>query len=158
LTLTLKLNRWHLLSLLVFTGLIIFMSGRDYMVHGVHYAYGLQYAQEWHTLDIFIYNGELQFAAFASALIARSAYALVLYEAFVLTCTQDLIFYGLWHNALHIAPQCPTTFPVGDWTWMPLYPTFGAWTTFHQVLLSVSILSATAATITAVNHLRLKYS
>lgn len=108
------------------------------MVHGVHYAYGLQFSFDWANIDWAIYFFECQGAVLASALIARSLALLLVYEAFVLTATQDLIFYGLWHNFLRIAPQQPTVFPTGDWTWMPLHSIFGIWTTTMQFTFSLS--------------------
>jgi hypothetical protein len=49
-------------------------------------------------------------------------------EIFVLTSTQDLVYFGLWEGA----------FPHIEWSWMPFYRIFGSWTTTHQIMLSFS--------------------
>ena len=65
-------------------------------------------------------------------LIHKSFWAFASMQLFWWTCTQDLIgFYGVWGAG---------TFPKGDWSWMPLYPFFGAWTTQMQLVLSCGSL------------------
>jgi hypothetical protein len=49
-------------------------------------------------------------------------------EVFVLTATQDLVYFGLWQGS----------FPRIEWLWTPFYWIFGSWTTTHQILLSFS--------------------
>jgi hypothetical protein len=58
---------------------------------------------------------------------------LLVFEAFVLSAGQDLIFFGLWNRGV---------FPLGDWTWMPFYTVFGAWTTMAQFLFTASLTLA----------------
>lgn len=128
------MNRWHVASLILFGLSIIFLSGRDWIVHGLHYDYGLRYDIAWAQIDWNIYLIQLYVAAFSCAFIARSWKLLLGYCAFVWSSTQDLIFYGVWMQG---------KFPAGDWTWMGYYSIFGVWTTFHQFIFSFTILSLT---------------
>ena len=50
-------------------------------------------------------------------------------EVFWFTCSQDLFFYFIWNRGV---------FPDGDWGWLPFYNVLGHWTTFDQVVFSVS--------------------
>jgi hypothetical protein len=127
---SLKIKLYTLLAVILFFLGTVFLSGRDNIVHGVHYDYGLQFSYEWATLDWAIYFFEFQVLVFACALVARSWKLLVFFEVFTLTATQDLFFYA-WRGF---------AFPSGDWTWMPLYEVFGSYTTAMQITLSFTSL------------------
>ena len=134
---------YHSLAITLFILLMIFQAGRDYIVHGVHYEYGLRWDPQWHYLDLSIYLAQNVLIVVSCAAIARSVWLLPFFYVFVNTSTQDLLFYGVWHNLLRIAPQHSGVFPLGDWTWMPYYEWFGAWTTEMQIFFSVSLLTVT---------------
>jgi hypothetical protein len=56
------------------------------------------------------------------------------FEVFLLTSTQDLVYFGLWHGS----------FPAHQWVWMFQYTIFGFWNTASQILLSISSLALIA--------------
>jgi hypothetical protein len=124
------MNKFAVFAVILFVLGAVFLSGRDNIVHGIHYDYGLIFSLEWASLDWMIYFFEFQVLVFACSLVARSWKLLVFFEVFTLTATQDLFFYA-WRGF---------AFPSGDWTWMPLYETFGAWTTPMQASLSFQSL------------------
>jgi len=129
-----QINRWHLASITLFIILIVFLTGRDYVTHGLLYEYGLLYNPEWVRIDWWIYFAQLYAAATACAFIAKSWKLLVVYCAFIYSSAQDLVFYAVWMQM---------QFPVGDWKWMGNYHLFGTWQTSHQVLFSFAIVATT---------------
>lgn len=135
-----KANRWHLLSLTLFLAGAWFLAGRDNIVHGVHYDYGLIFSYEWANLDWTIYFFEFQVLVFACALVARSWRLWIGFEVFVMFAVQDIFFYA-WRGFV---------FPTGEWTWMPFYNLLGTWTTLHQIVLSILFLPCAIAIIKGV--------
>lgn len=129
---------WVVVSLLFFGFGVFAVSARDYMVHGIHYSYGLYYSHGWADIDTYMYILETQFVALAAAVISRRVEMVFPYEAFVLSAGQDLVFFGFWHNLLRMAPHQPTVFPVGDWEWMAFYQWFGTWTTTIQFIFTIA--------------------
>ncbi len=122
-------NQWLIISVATFlVGTVIF-SGRDYLIHHDLYGWGLQADMSWILKDWLIYFFELQAVAVACVLIARShrLSLLIFFEAFILSSTQDLIFFGLWGYG---------SFPSESWTWMYNYQFFGVWTTPMQLAYS----------------------
>jgi hypothetical protein len=88
----------------------------------------------WVVKDWVIYYIELQVVAFLAVLAARNhrIALLIVFEAFINSSTQDLIFYGLWGLG---------SFPTENWSWMIWYQLFGTWTTPMQVSYSAIALS-----------------
>jgi hypothetical protein len=106
----------------------------DYIVNSVLYGFGLRFDAEWYGMYSAAYFLLYQLAACMLTLASKSWRLLVFMEAFVLSSTQDLIYFGVWSNGV---------FPSGDWSWMPLYKTLGFYTTTFQIILSgASMLSA----------------
>jgi len=126
-----------LLSLLSFLGFTALLSGRDYLIHNDLYQWGLQPDMTWVMKDWAIYACTLQLAVFACAFMVRShrLSLLVFYESFVLSSTQDLIFFGLWGKGL---------FPTTSWDWMYYAVWFGSWSTQQQFMLSAVALTVGA--------------
>ena len=129
------INKYTSASIILFLAGSFFLAGRDNIVHGIHYDYGLIFDEAWANLDWTIYFIQFQILALSCALVARSWKLYVFFEAFTLSATQDLMFYA-WRGFV---------FPAGDWTWMPLYDILGFYTTSFQIVLSaLSIILALA--------------
>jgi hypothetical protein len=106
----------------------------DYIVNSVLYGFGLRFDVEWYGLYSLAYFLLYQLAVCMLVLASKSWRLLVFMQAFVLSSTQDLIYFGVWGRGV---------FPVGDWVWMPMYQTLGFYNTGLQIVLSgVSMLSA----------------
>jgi hypothetical protein len=123
-----------ILSVALFAAGILVLTARDQLIHGILYNYGLTFSYAWANWDWTIYFLQFQILAIATALIADSRNLLVLYEAFVLSATQDLVFYAVWNNM---------AFPSTEWWWGFGYKLFGTWNTGLQFAWSITILSAT---------------
>ena len=121
------MEKQTVISLSIFILSTLLFTRLDFLVNSDFYHYGLQFNESWYTTFGIIYGLLYQLTIILLFLYSKNVSLFIFYEAFVLSCTQDLIFYGVWNNGI---------FPSGDWTWMPLYQTFGTWTTTHQILLS----------------------
>lgn len=123
-----KINRKILLTILFFFVAVFLLTYADWVVNGLLYQYGLKYDVVWYERYSLGYFLLWQFTLILLAGTARSWKAYVLMEAFVLSSTQDLVYFGVWNGGV---------FPVGDWTWMPLYDLLGFYSTVFQIVLSV---------------------
>ena len=126
------MNRKTIEALTLFTLFILVLTGLDYVVHGDLYNYGLQFNIEWANKYWILYAFTYQIICASMFLHTRSWKVLVFTEAFVLTCTQDLVYFMVWGGG---------HFPVGDWTWMPFYNLLGTWTTAMQIILSCTAIA-----------------
>ena len=122
------MKRENIFAILLFFFGILLFTRIDFFVNSSLYNFGLQFNENWYgeyttlytlcyqllILSLFVYTRNLKFFAFM--------------ETFVLTSTQDLVYFGLWQGA----------FPQSEWSWMPFYRIFGTWTTVNQILLSFS--------------------
>lgn len=125
-------------SVAIFVLGLLTLTKLDQTVNAVLYGYGLQFSSGWYTQYEIVYVLLFQGLVVLCALYARSIRGFLLGEAFVLSSTQDLIFFAVWQGG---------AFPSGQWTWRLEYSLFGSWTTGSQLLLSMlSLLSAFAMT------------
>jgi hypothetical protein len=130
-----EINHKTLLCLVLFFVCVLVFTFMDYIVNSVLYGFGLRFDAEWYGMYSAAYFLLYQLAIAMLTLASNSWRLLVFMEAFVLSSTQDLIYFSVWGKGV---------FPVGDWSWMPLYQTLGFYNTGLQVVLSgVSMLSAT---------------
>jgi len=113
--------------LLFFFGVLLF-TRVDFFVNASLYNYGLQFSENWYSEYLILYGLCYQLLILSLLVYTRSLKLFVFMEVFVLTSTQDLVFFGLWQGA----------FPRIEWSWTPFYRIFGTWTTTHQILLSFS--------------------
>lgn len=127
------MNRKILLTILLFFVAVLLLTFMDWIVNGLLYQHGLQFSEEWYGTYSLGYTLLWQFTLITLTLSLRSWKAFVLMEAFVLSSTQDLVYFGVWNGGV---------FPVGDWTWMPLFDVLGFYSTGLQVLLSVVCVGA----------------
>jgi hypothetical protein len=130
-------NQWIAISVVSFLIATTILAGRDWLIHHDLYSYGLQANWTWINWDWTIYFLELQAVAVVCVLIARShrLSLLILFEAFILSSTQDLLFFGVWGQG---------AFPTTSWDWMLWAKIFGEWTTPMQFALSAIALSVGA--------------
>jgi hypothetical protein len=113
--------------LLFFLGVLLF-TRFDFFVNASLYQYGLQFSENWYDEYLILYGLCYQFLIWSLLVYTRNFKLLVFMEVFVLTSTQDLVYFGLWQGA----------FPKIDWWWTPFYRIFGSWTATQQILLSLS--------------------
>jgi hypothetical protein len=128
------MNIKTMICLLLFFISVFLFTFLDWVVNCVLYGFGLRFDAEWYGLYSAAYFLLYQLAIVMLVLASKSWRLLVFMEAFVLSSSQDLVYFGVWSRGV---------FPVGDWVWMPLYQTLGFYTTAFQVCLSAaSMLSA----------------
>lgn len=123
-----KLNTKILFAVAAFFVAVLLLSFMDWVVNGLLYQHGLIYSDAWYSPYSLGYTLLWQFTVFTLAFAGRSWRLFVFMEAFVLSSTQDIVYFGVWNGGV---------FPAGDWTWMPLFNVFGFYTTTFQVMLSV---------------------
>ncbi|MFA5365902.1 MAG: hypothetical protein WC325_12035, partial [Candidatus Bathyarchaeia archaeon] len=122
-----------LICLTLFFAAVFLLTRIDWVVNGLLYGYGLQFNHVWYEQYSIAYFLLWQFTLIVLVVASKSWWLLVFMEAFVLSSTQDLFYFVVWNGG----------FPVGDWTWMPLYQTLGFYNTAFQICFSVvSMLSA----------------
>lgn len=123
-----------LITLSLFLAGVLLFTYMDYVVNFVLYGFGLRFDYGWYDAYSFGYMLLYQFMILALTLYSKSWQLALLMEAFVLSSTQDLVYFGVWSGGV---------FPSGQWTWMPLYETLGFYSTSFQLALSAgSMLSA----------------
>jgi hypothetical protein len=115
----------------VFAAGILLLTKLDHIVNRTLYDFGLQFSMDWYWQYSVVYLMLLQGLVLLAYLVSRSRKLPLLAEAFVLSGTQDLVYFGLWNGGV---------FPDGQWSWTPSFWIFGAWTTAHQVALSAASL------------------
>jgi hypothetical protein len=108
----------------------------DYLINCDLSKYGLQYNNSWSVIYSPIYFLLFQITIVWTYLFTRSWKLCIVLEAFVLSASQDLIYFGVWGKG---------QFPTGQWTWMPLYKVFGTWTT--QMQMGCTVIAIAAGTI-----------
>lgn len=116
------MSKRTLLAILLFAVSVLVLSRLDFLVHSTLYDYGLIFSYSWANEYWILYALAYQLVIIPLSLWTRNLYLFLVTEGFVLSATQDLIFFGLWEG----------WFPSGDWTWMPQYNLFGGWTTANQ--------------------------
>ena len=117
---------------------ILLLTKLDFIINSTFYSYGLKFSMDWYWQYSVVYFILLQCFAVGSFLFARRRELLILAEAFVLSGTQDLVYFGVWNGGV---------FPHGQWNWTPYYWLFGSWTTAHQVALSAAGLLLACITV-----------
>ena len=123
---------------------ILMLTKLDHIVNSTLYGFGLKFSMDWYWEYSIVYFILLQAVAVASYLFARRRELLLMAEAFVLSGTQDLVYFGVWSGGV---------FPRGQWDWTPYAWLLGSWTTNHQLALSAATL-VVAGAVAAVLHMR----
>ena len=106
---------------------VLLFTRMDYLVNNTLYKHGLKFSDEWYSEYSLLYALLFQLTIALIYLWTRSWKLCLVLEAFVLSSCQDFVYFGLWEGG---------KFPSGDWDWMPLFKTFGHWTTKDQLAFS----------------------
>ena len=118
------------LALVIFGISVLLLTRLDFFINNVLYGFGLIFSDGWYTEYQLLYALVYQLIAFVLYVYTRNLKLLVFFEVFVLTSSQDLVYFVLWE----------TGFPSTEWTWIIYHDIFGFWNTTSQVLLSVTSL------------------
>jgi hypothetical protein len=110
---------------------ILLLTKLDHIINSTLYGYGLKFSTDWYWQYSVVYFVLLQGVVVLLYVFARRREILLLCEAFVLSGTQDFIYFGVWNGGV---------FPEGQWNWTPYYWMFGSWTTASQAALSAGSL------------------
>jgi hypothetical protein len=102
----------------------------DFLINNSLYNYGLRFDEGWYLPYSLLYALAYQCLILLLVFYARNMKFFAFAEVFVLTSTQDLVYFGLWQNG----------FPSYEWAWSPFFCIFGNWTTMHQLMLSFSAI------------------
>lgn len=124
------MNR-NLVSVLTFSLSVLLLTRLDYLVNNILYGFGLSFSKDWYNEYVILYSLAYQLVIFVLFAYTKNLKLLALFECFVLTCTQDLIYFGLWEMS----------FSSGNWDWIIFNDLLGFWNTQSQILLSVSSLT-----------------
>jgi hypothetical protein len=125
------MKKQSVVAVLLFLVGVLLFTRIDFLINKSLYDYGLRFSQNWYGEYTTLYMLCYQFLIISLFVYSRNFKLVLLMEVFVLTYTQDLVYFGLWQGA----------FPSANWTWMPLFKFFGSWTTGYQLLFSFSLNS-----------------
>jgi hypothetical protein len=125
------------LALVIFGISVLLLTKLDFLINNVLYGFGLSFSEAWYHEYMVLYFLAYQLIAFVLYAYTRNLKLLAFFEVFVLTSSQDLVYFGLWEMS----------FPATAWTWTIYYRIFGFWNTTNQILLSVTCLAFSALLI-----------
>lgn len=125
------MNR-NLVAIVAFSFVVLLLTRLDFLINNILYDFGLIFSEGWYQEYSVLYFLSYQLVVFLLLVYTRNLKLFVFFEVFVLTCTQDLVYFGFWEGS----------FPKHEWVWMVQYKFFGFWNTTNQVLLSFSSLSS----------------
>src|SRR3989304_2850088 len=120
------MRRKDLIAVLLFILGVLLFTRIDFLINNSLYGYGLEFSENWYVEYTCLYALCYQLFIFSLLAYSKNVKFFVLMEVFVVTSTQDLVYFGLWQGG----------FPATEWSWMPFFRVFGSWTTPHQILLS----------------------
>jgi hypothetical protein len=138
------MKKW-IIGLIAFFCLVLIYTRMDYLINHDLYSYGLTFSDNWFLTNQVTYILLYQSAILILYMYHRSVRLTILFEAFVVTSTQDLVYFGLWNNGV---------FPTNEWTWTIYYFLIGVWNTTTQFLTS-SVVILSTITITLIGKLRI---
>ena len=137
------MKRRLLFGALLFFLTVLLLTRLDFLVNKSLYAFGLRYDEGWYVEYSLLYALLYQAVIVMLALYTKSLRFVAFTEVFVLTSSQDLVYFGLWQGG----------FPGIQWAWTPFFHLFGTWTTANQLMLSFSA-NAFVATALALASLK----
>ena len=104
------------------------------MINMTLYFHGLQFSYDWYTEYSLLYMVQYQLLILFLTLWTKNFRLTLFWEVFVLSSSQDLVFFGLWNIG---------RFPVENWHWTFYYRILGFWTTETQFALTGLSIIAT---------------
>ncbi|MCW4024549.1 MAG: hypothetical protein NWF01_05890 [Candidatus Bathyarchaeota archaeon] len=120
------MKKW-IIGLFVFFCLMLLYTRLDYLINKELYSYGLVFSINWYFTNQIVYILLYQTAILTLHLYHKNTKLTIFLEAFVVTSTQDLVYFGLWTQGV---------FPAYEWTWTSYYFLFGVWNTSTQFFAS----------------------
>ena len=96
----------------LFALVVLLFTRMDYIVNVVLYRFGLRFSEGWFSDYSLAYTLMYQLTILCLFIYCRRIAFLLLTEVFVLTSTQDLVFFSLWNQGVY---------PSGQWTWTRYY-------------------------------------
>jgi len=122
----------NLVAIVAFSFLVLLLTRLDFLINNILYDFGLIFSEGWYQEYAVLYFLAYQLIVFILLAYTRNLKLFAFFQVFVLTSTQDLVYFGLWEGS----------FPSHEWVWIVYYRIFGFWNTTSQILLSISSLSA----------------
>jgi hypothetical protein len=132
---TLSAIKKEAIALTAFSCLVLIYTRLDYLVNDELYFYGLKFSGNWFVTNQIVYILLYQSGILTLQLYHKNLKLTLFLEAFVVTSTQDLVFFGLWNHGV---------FPVAQWTWTTYYALIGFWNTNTQILASFTVFAGAA--------------
>ena len=125
------MNR-NLVAIVAFSFVVLLLTRLDFLINNILYDFGLIFSEGWYQEYSVLYFLSYQLVVFILLVYTRNLKLFLFFEVFVLTSTQDLVYFGLWQGS----------FPAHEWTWMIQYRILGFWNTITQLLLSAASLTS----------------
>ena len=125
------MNR-NLAAIGIFSFSVLLLTRLDFLINNILYNFGLSFSEALYQEYSVLYFLAYQLVAFILLAYTKNLKLFAFFQVFVLTSTQDLVYFGLWEGS----------FPSHEWVWMVYYRIFGFWNTTSQILLSLSSLSS----------------
>lgn len=123
------MSRKTWLAIAFFVGAVLFLTRLDYLINNTFYSYRLKFSYGWYREYTLLYGGLFQLVIFPLWMWTHNNHFLLATEAFILSASQDLIYFGLWQG----------NFPTEQWNWIIFYDWLGWWTTANQFALSLVV-------------------
>ena len=125
------MNR-NLAAIGIFSFSVLLLTRLDFLINNILYNFGLSFSEAWYQEYSVLYFLAYQLVVFILLAYTKNLKLFAFFQVFVLTSTQDLVYFGLWEGS----------FPSHEWVWMVYYRIFGFWNTTSQIVLSISSLSS----------------
>jgi len=122
----------NLAAIGIFSFSVLLLTRLDFLINNILYNFGLSFSEALYQEYSVLYFLAYQLVAFILLAYTKNLKLFAFFQVFVLTSTQDLVYFGLWEGS----------FPSHEWVWMVYYRIFGFWNTTSQILLSLSSLSS----------------
>jgi hypothetical protein len=134
----------NLVAIVVFCSSVLLLTRLDFLINNVLYGFGLSFSEAWYHEYSILYFLAYQLVVFTLLAYTRNLKLFAFFQVFVLTSTQDLVYFGLWEGG----------FPSHEWVWMVYYRIFGFWNTTSQILLSASSLLSIMLLLSRVDRIK----
>jgi len=122
----------NLAAIGIFSFSVLLLTRLDFLINNILYNFGLSFSEAWYQEYAVLYFLAYQLVVFILLAYTRNLKLFAFFQVFVLTSTQDLVYFGIWEGS----------FPAHEWVWIVYYQIFGFWNTASQILLSISRLSS----------------
>jgi len=122
----------NLAAIGIFSFSVLLLTRLDFLINNILYNFGLSFSEAWYQEYAVLYFLAYQLVVFILLAYTRNLKLFAFFQVFVLTSTQDLVYFGIWEGS----------FPAHEWVWIVYYQIFGFWNTASQIVLSISSLSS----------------